>query len=80
MQRRQCEVIGCLEAAVWARPEETNSSLEDFLCNDCWLRLRLKHPKQAASYVLCNAELVSPLARPSSNHLHSTAGESVVIA
>jgi hypothetical protein len=80
MQCRQCEVIGCPEAAVWARTEETDSPLEDFLCNDCWLRLRLTHPEQAALYVICNVELVSHRARPSSKHLHSTAGDSVFIA
>jgi hypothetical protein len=62
---RQCDVIGCLEAAAWERTMELEGCLEDVLCNACWVRLAARHPEQAACYSVCNSELATPLERPS---------------
>jgi hypothetical protein len=80
MQRRQCEVIGCPESAVWARTVQTENSLEDFLCNACWLRLAAKQPEQAACYVLCSADFITHHTPPiCSCIVPPPAGDAIVI-
>ena len=64
MQYWQCEVIGCLEVAAWTRAPQADKSLEEFLCNDCWLNRCVSAPEQAAYYIVCNAKLATPQVCP----------------
>ena len=60
MQCWQCEVIGCFEVAAWTCAPQAYRSLEEFLCNGCWLKLCALAPEHAACYVVCNAKLATP--------------------
>ena len=58
MQNVLCDVIGCPNAAAWARFAQIGSVGEDRLCHACWLKLAARSSHMAALYVVCNADLV----------------------
>ena len=79
MHCRQCDVIGCPEAAVWERAAQLDDCLEDSLCNACWLKMAANHPERAACYRVCNTELATPQERPSGRLVKQTLGGEVVV-
>jgi len=79
MQCRQCDVIGCPEAAAWVRAVPEAVCLEDFLCNACRLKLAAHQPERAAYYTRFNVELVTPQERPSGRSAKPVRGGDVIV-
>lgn len=56
MKRPSCEVIGCGGAASWVRQESAGSLYEAYLCNTCWMHLRISRGAEAQRYVPYDAD------------------------